>query len=69
MSKINLMYVINREIKFLNSKIDRKIVRGISYEREARKHRELVHKLRRLESEASMDRTFSLSSVFASFLF
>ncbi len=65
MSKITLMYMINREIGFLNKKIDRKIMRGISYEREARKHRELVHRLRKIESEASMARTFS----FASFLF
>lgn len=62
MSKMTLMYVINKEIKHLNSKIDRKIVKGISYERDARRHRELVHKLRRLESEASLARTFSLAS-------
>lgn len=59
MTKMTLMYVLNKEIKTLNSKIDKKIVKGQSYFREARKHRELVHKLRKLESEASLARTLT----------
>lgn len=59
MTKITLMYVISKEIKKINSRIDRKIMRGLKYDREARHHRELVYKLRKLESEASLARTFT----------
>lgn len=65
MRKMTLMFAIRRELGKLNSKIDHKIVRGESYDREAKKHKDLVSQLRRLESEASLARTFSL----ASFLF
>lgn len=59
MTKMTLMYMISKEIKMLNNQIDRKIVKGHIYAREARKHRELVHRLRRLESEASLARTLT----------
>ncbi len=59
MTKITLMYLITKEIKKLNSQIDRKIVKGQKYERDARRHRELVHRLRRMESEASFARTLT----------
>lgn len=65
MRKMTMMFTIRREINKLNNKIDAKIVRGETYERESKKHRTLVSQLRRLESEASLARTFSL----ASFLF
>ncbi len=59
MTKITLMFMIGKEISKLNSKIDKKIMKGQRYEREARHHRELVHKLRRLESDASIARTLT----------
>lgn len=59
MTKITLMYLITKEIKKLNSQIDRKIVKGQRYDREARRHRELIYRLRRLESEASLARTLT----------
>ncbi|MFM2383570.1 MAG: hypothetical protein RIQ72_142 [Candidatus Parcubacteria bacterium] len=59
MTKITLMYLITKEIKKLNSQIDRKIVKGQKYDRDARRHRELVHRLRRMESEASFARTLT----------
>lgn len=59
MTKITLMYLITKEIKKLNSQIDRKIVKGQRYDREARRHRELVYRLRRMESEASFARTLT----------
>lgn len=64
MSKMTMMFEIRREIKSLNDAIDKKILRGQSYERESRRHRYLVSQLRRIESEASMARTFSLASFF-----
>ena len=59
MKKMTLMFMLGKEIKSLNNQIDKKIVKGQSYSREARKHRELVHRLRRLESEASIARTLT----------
>ncbi len=61
MTKITLMYMLNKEIGKLNKQIDRKIMRHKRYDREARKHRELVHRLRRIESEASFARTLNFA--------
>ncbi len=65
MTKMTLMFRIRKELRKLNDRIDCKIVKGEAYERESRRHKDLILQLRRLESEASMARTFSL----ASFLF
>lgn len=65
MKRMSLMFAINRELRSINKKIDEKIVKGISYEKESSRHRNLVSQLRRLESEASLARTFAM----ASFLF
>jgi hypothetical protein len=59
------MFSIRKEINKLNARIDQKIVKGETYDKEARRHKELVLQLRKLESEASLARTLSL----ASFLF
>lgn len=64
MSKMTMMYEIRREIRSLNDAIDKKILRTQTYEKESRRHRYLVSQLRRLESEASMSRTFALASFF-----
>lgn len=65
MKRMTLMFAINRELRSINKKIDHKIVKGISYEKESTRHRALVSQLRRIESEASLARTFAM----ASFLF
>jgi len=62
---MTFMFSIRKEIKKLNERIDRKIIKGESYDREAQRHKDLVLQLRKLESEASLARTLSL----ASFLF
>lgn len=65
MRRMTFMFSIRKEIKKLNERIDRKIIKGESYDREAQRHKDLVLQLRKLESEASLARTLSL----ASFLF
>jgi hypothetical protein len=65
MRKMSLMFAIRKELRKLNDRIDAKIVKGETYERESKRHKDLVLQLRRLESEASFTRTFA----FASFLF
>jgi hypothetical protein len=65
MKRMSQMFSINRELRVINRKIDHKIVKGLSYEKESARHRNLVTQLRQLESEASLARTFAM----ASFLF
>lgn len=48
MSKYQLKKTIQKEIKDINWRIDMKIVRGISYRDEARRHKLLLMQLRRL---------------------
>lgn len=51
MSKHALSKEIQRELAKLNDTIDRKIVRGQSFVREARRHKELLCTLRRMSDE------------------
>jgi hypothetical protein len=59
MTRMTLMYMINKEIRSINKTIDKKIMKGISYDREARRHKDLVSRLRRIESEAAFARTLA----------
>lgn len=65
MRRMTFMFSIRKELNKINERIDRKIMKGESYDRESRRHKDLVVQLRKLESEASLARTLSL----ASFLF
>jgi DNA polymerase elongation subunit (family B) len=42
MSKIKLVHNLRKEIKKLNSEIDLKIIKGLPYKAEARRHKFLV---------------------------
>lgn len=59
MKRFTLVYMISREIRDINKTIDKKIMKGVSYEREARRHKDLVGKLRRVESQAAFARTLA----------
>ena len=51
MSKATLSKEIEKELAKLNDRIDRKIIKGQSFEREARRHRELLSTLRRMHED------------------
>jgi hypothetical protein len=53
MSKYELRKTIKRELKDLNWRIDMKIVRGLSYRTEARRHKLLLMQLNRLTKQES----------------
>ncbi len=53
MSKYQLKKTIEKEIKDLNWRIDMKIVRGISYRTEARRHKLLLMQLSRLSNNGA----------------
>lgn len=46
MTKEQYLKIIEREIHNINKKIDIKILKGEDYSREAREHKELLHKIR-----------------------
>ncbi|MBI2023241.1 hypothetical protein HYT01_01610 [Candidatus Giovannonibacteria bacterium] len=52
MTKYQTFKIISSEIDKLNRLIDMKIIKGTTYKAEARKHKELYTKLRRLSSGA-----------------
>lgn len=45
MSKQQLEKALRRELEFLNKRIDEKIIRGLSYTKEARRHKYIVSSL------------------------
>ncbi|MES3004540.1 MAG: hypothetical protein V4690_00335 [Patescibacteria group bacterium] len=45
MSKQNLERVLLRELDFINDEIDKKIIRGLSYAKEARRHKFILNRL------------------------
>jgi len=46
MSREQYLKIIEREIHNINKKIDIKILQGMDYTREAREHKQLLHKIR-----------------------
>lgn len=71
MSKQNLEKALRRELEVLNDAIDRKIIKGLSYVREARRHKFLLSSIAKLRSASRMQSSwFSRSFGFVStFLF
>ena len=64
MTKMSLVYMISKELRKVNDKIDQKIVRGMSYDRESQRLKQLVSQLRQVERDAAFNRSFSLMSFF-----
>lgn len=57
MSKTTLFQKIQAELDKLNDKIDIKIIKGVSYEKEARRHRELLATLQHLKEDTQTSTT------------
>lgn len=51
MSKHTLSKEIRKELEKLNDRIDRKIIKGLPFEKDARRHKELLATLRNVTSE------------------
>jgi hypothetical protein len=56
MSKARTIQVIREEIRRLNEEIDMKIIRGLSYRNEARRHKLLASQLARLTLRGELQR-------------
>ncbi|MBI5134215.1 MAG: hypothetical protein HZA81_02400 [Candidatus Taylorbacteria bacterium] len=69
MSKHELLKTVKRELRELNWRIDLKIVRGLSYREEARRHRILLRQLERLNESRSEGIFGKMASMAAMFMF
>ncbi len=65
MTKHKIITTINKEINKINDEIDMKILQGLAYRAEARRHKMLLNKLR---SEARPSWQYRLSRMVTSFL-
>ncbi|MDP3770570.1 MAG: hypothetical protein U1A25_00555 [Candidatus Sungbacteria bacterium] len=62
MSKHQLTSTIQKELVILNECIDRKIIKGKSYSREARKHKMLLNQLHMLDYRQARSNLFRMFS-------
>lgn len=68
MSKQNFEKALRDELEILNDTIDRKIIKGLSYTREARRHKMILSQILDIRRKSSRSSWFSRLG-FASFLF
>ena len=55
MSKQNLEKILKKELEVLNDQIDEKIIRGLSYAKEARRHKFILTSLSNIRRESRSD--------------
>ncbi len=63
MSKYNLEKALRRELSVLNEIIDRKIIRGLSYSKEAKRHKYVLKSLASLRNEGWFSKPFSMFQI------
>lgn len=66
MSKQNLEKALKRELEVLNDVIDQKIIRGLSYSKEAKRHKFIVYSLASMKRSSGSNwlaRSFSTFSI------
>ncbi len=64
MSKSELTYELEAEINKVNQVIDRKIVRGLSYTREAKYHKNLLNRLSGMRKKGFFARSMKFVGAF-----
>ncbi|OHA16071.1 MAG: hypothetical protein A2825_01960 [Candidatus Taylorbacteria bacterium RIFCSPHIGHO2_01_FULL_43_120] len=60
MKNIKIKYEIYKELKRLNGEIDRKIIKGISYVSEAKRHKFLLSMLKRMSGKKTLSSIMSI---------
>ncbi|MDP3710752.1 MAG: hypothetical protein Q8R29_03485 [bacterium] len=63
MSKKQLISTIFQELKNLNQVIDMKIIRGVSYQQDALRHKKLLSQLGRETQNSKLTQVFSFLSM------
>lgn len=69
MSKQHVEKVLRDELEVLNETIDRKILKGLSYTAEARRHKTILSQILHMRRRESRSGWFSRSFGFTSFIF
>lgn len=64
MSQKEYRIVLKKEIEKLNRKIDEKILWGLSYKEESKRHKQLILKMRNLGKQSFWTRTLSFMTLF-----
>lgn len=67
MSKQNLEKTLREELEVLNDQIDHKIIRGLSYAREARRHKFIllrIAEIRKAQRLGWLGKSFNFASTF-----
>lgn len=67
MSREQYLKIIEREIHNINKKIDIKILQGEDYRKEAREHKQLLHKIRQHSRRGFLGNFFNLLNRFPQF--
>ncbi|NVN97416.1 hypothetical protein HXX01_04295 [Candidatus Nomurabacteria bacterium] len=67
MSKKQYLSIIEQEIHNINKKIDMKILQGMDYAREAREHKQLLHKIRQHKRKGFLGRLLNSLNRFPQF--
>lgn len=69
MSKQNVEKALRDELEVLNETIDRKIIKGLSYTAEARRHKAILTQILSIRRRETRSGWFARSLGFASFIF
>lgn len=69
MSKQNFEKALRDELEILNDTIDRKIIKGLPYAREARRHKMILSRILDMRRNQNRSGWFSRSFGFTSFFF
>ena len=67
MSKKQYLSIIEQEIHNINKKIDIKILQGVDYCKEAREHKQLLHKIRQHKRKGFFGRLLNSINKFPQF--
>lgn len=67
MTKEQYLKIIEREIHNINKRIDMKILQGVDYTREAREHKQLLHKIRQHSRKGILGNFLNLLNRFPQF--
>lgn len=67
MTKEQYLKIIEREIHNINKRIDMKILQGLDYTREAREHKQLLHKIRQHSRKGILGNFLNLLNRFPQF--
>lgn len=67
MSREQYLKIIEREIHNINKRIDVKIIEGADYKKEAREHKQLLHKIRQHSRRGFLGNFFNLLNRFPQF--